>query len=459
MKRFLPLSLLILAIIFSGCASKRLAKRGLKFEQAGMYEMAADLYYQAVVANAKNVDAVVGLKKNGQRLLDEKSLQVHKAYFNNNDRETVYSYLDAQAYLEKVNATGVSLMLSEGTRSYYEEAKPRYLESLFYEARLLLDEEKFRESEAKFAEIKRIDPAYEGVDEFMKVSQSEPLYRQGKEFMDAGLYRKAYANFNNIISKAGLYKDSKDLMDEALAKGQLTIAIGEIDNKTRFRSAHLMVESSLSKAISSINDPFIKLVDIKNTEQFLNQQVKGTTLGSDIRVGQILAARAILNGSVIRFDMVEGRLQTETKRGYLKEVVTYKDKNTNEERRETKYHKVSYTVTQKSNSASVSVQYQLSSTETGAVLLSDVLNINQSDDINYASFKGDHKKLVPGHWEFSDKDSPKDRIDDNTMAVRNLQQLFGGKQTIMSAEDLRNSALAEIERRVTQKISSYNPEQ
>jgi tetratricopeptide (TPR) repeat protein len=459
MKKLLPLSLLIVALLFSGCASKRLAKRGLKFEQAGMYEMAADLYYQAVVANANNVDAVVGLKKNGQRLLDEKMLQVQKAYYNNNDRETVYNFIDAQNYLQKVNATGVSLSMSEQTRSFYEEAKPRYLESLFYDARLLLDEEKFRESETKFAEIKRIDPNYEGVDDYMKVSQSEPLYREGKQFLDAGYYRKAYKSFNTIIGKAGLYKDSKDLMDESLLKGQLTIAIGKIENKTHHSGANLLLESTLNKAVSRINDPFVKLVDIKNTDQFLHQQEKSSTLGSEIRVGQILAARALLNGSVIRFDMSEGKVQTQTKRGYLKEIIVRKDKKTDEEQREVRYHKVSYNVTQKSNSASITLQYQLSSTETGAVLISDVLSISRNDEVHFATFKGDHKKLVPGYWERSDKDSPKDRIDDNFSAVQSLQQLFSAKQTIVSAEDLRNQALIEIESKVSQQISKYNSEQ
>jgi tetratricopeptide (TPR) repeat protein len=459
MKKLLQITILALAIIFTGCASKRLAKRGLKFEQAGMYEMAADMYYQAVVANPKNVDAVVGLKKNGQRLLDEKSLQVQKAYFSNNDRETVYNYLDAQKYYEKVNATRVSLNLSETSRGYFEEAKARYLGTLFYDARLLLDEEKFRESESKFAEIKRIDPNYEGVDEFMKVSQSEPLYREGINLMQAGFYRKAYSNFNSIITRFGLYKDTKDLRDEALSKAQLTIAIGKIENRTRFTNANLLVESSINSALSSLQNPFIKVVDIKNTQQFISQQLQSTELGSDIRVGRMLAAKAILNGTVIRFEMVDGNIQTENKRAYLKEIVTHKDKTSGEEKKEPRYQKVSYTETTRSNSSTISIQYQLSSTETGAVLVSDAINVSRGDQIYYASFKGDSKNLVPGYWEHQDKDSPKDRVDDNTSAVRELQQLLNANKNIKTAEVLKNETLSEISTRVAQKINQYNPEQ
>ena len=187
MRKFLPIILLALAVVASGCASKRLAKKGLKFEEAGMYEMAAELYYQSLAANQKNVDAAVGLKKNGQRLLDEKSMQVHKAYFDGNDKQTVYAYLDAKTYHDKVKALGVTLNLSETSQGYFDEAKPRYLQSLYSEARVLLDEEKFKESEAKFAEIKSIDPSYQGIDEHMKVAVAEPVYREGLSFLESGV--------------------------------------------------------------------------------------------------------------------------------------------------------------------------------------------------------------------------------------------------------------------------------
>jgi hypothetical protein len=323
---------------------------------------------------------------------------------------------------------------------------------------LLLEEERFRESESKFAEIKRIEPNYEGVDEYMKVSQSEPLYRRGIDNMKAGLPRMAYHNFSEIIVKHGLYKDTKDLRDEALKKAQITIAIGSIENRTKNRNANLLVESSINSALSNLNNPFIKIVDLKNTQQFIDQQAQGVSYGADIKVGEILSAKAILNGSVIRFDVSEGKSESENKRGYIREIITTKDKKTGEEKKETKYHKIAYIEVTRENSSFISVQYQLSSTETGVVLVSDAININKTDEIHFATFNGNSKNMVPGYWEYSDKKSPKDRIDDNATAVRQLQQLFSAKQTITSAEGLKNEALSELATRVAQKINKYNPE-
>ena len=61
--------LLILIVLFaSSCASKRYAKKASEFEKAGLYEDAADFYYKSVQKNDKNVEAKLGLRKNGQKV-------------------------------------------------------------------------------------------------------------------------------------------------------------------------------------------------------------------------------------------------------------------------------------------------------------------------------------------------------------------------------------------------------
>lgn len=459
MRKLLPIILLALAVVASGCASKRLAKKGLKFEEAGMYEMAAELYYQSLAANQKNVDAAVGLKKNGQRLLDEKSMQVHKAYFDGNDKQTVYAFLDAKTYHDKVKALGVTLNLSETSQGYFDEAKPRYLQSLYSEARVLLDEEKFKESEAKFAEIKSIDPSYQGIDEHMKVAVAEPVYREGLSFLESGFYRKAYHNFNNIVSNQGTYKDSKELRDEALSKALITITMGKITNNSRTRDAEALVESSIISAINDLSNPFVKFVDTKNTANYVDQQVRGVSLGSDIKVGQMLAAKAVLNGGVVKFNLINGKVQKVEKKAYLKEVITKKDKATGDEIKETRYRKVTYESVSARNEANISFQYQLASVETGAVLVSDAINHSVSDFVNYSNFSGDYRNLVPGHWESATKDSPKDRVDDNSMSVKRLHDTFTAPKTIKSTQQLQAELLSDIGQKVASKIDAFNPEE
>lgn len=458
MKKILPLLLLSIIIVFGSCASKRLSKRALKFETAGMYEMAADLFYQSLSSNTKNVKAAIGLKKNGQRLLDDKAMKVHQAYFNNDDRATVYSYLEAQAYYDKVKALGVSLNLSETAQSYYNEAKPQYIQSLYNEARILLDEEKFRESEAKFAEIKQIDPDYQGIDEHMRVAKSEPIYRQGRINLETGFFRKAYYNFNDILTTYGSYKDAKELRNEALTKAQITIAIGRIENHSHIEKSELLVESAVTAAINNLDNPFIKVVNAKKSTSLGNQQSRNVRFGSDINVGNILAAKSVLTGSIIKFTETTNKPRRVERKAYLKEMISVKDAETGETKKEPKYTKVTYQETTLRNEASISFQFKLTSVETGALWASDAINLTNADGTVYATFSGDYSKLVPGHWESKEKSSPKDVINDNRTAVDQLQRQFKAPKEIKSVQQLRNELIDNVSRRVAKKINDYNPE-
>jgi tetratricopeptide (TPR) repeat protein len=442
----------------SSCASKRYAKKGLKLEQAGQFEQAAQAYLTSLQSNRDNVDAQIGLKKNGQRVLDQKLLTVQSAYDANDDKTTVYNYLDAKSYYDLVSGLGVQLSLSERTTEMFKDAKPKYLEKIYNQAQLLLDDEKFKQSEELLAEIKQLEPGYGKSDEMMKVSKCEPLYRQGKEYLNTSLYRKAYANFDQIIRNHNSYKDSKDLRDESLNKGMITISLNKIENKTSENNIQTLVESRIKSSLNNLKNPFVKVLDSQNTNQLIQEQQKGLNQGSDIQVGKILAAKALFTGSVVRFDVGTGKLNKMNKRGYVKEEIVTKDA-AGQDKKITKYHKVNYTEYKQSNQITCTFQYQLTSTETSAIIVSDAMDVNVSDEVYYAVFEGNGIMLIPGYWEDINKDSPQDKINDNSNDYGQLQLLLKARHSLKSVETLKAEVLDNIAGKVAQKINSYNPEE
>ncbi|NVO11473.1 MAG: hypothetical protein HXX16_16035 [Bacteroidales bacterium] len=460
MKKYLLLILVIATVIFgSSCASKRYAKKGLKYEQAGMYEMAAQSYLRSLQANQNNIDARIGLKKNGQRLLDQKLLTVQSDYDANEDKKTVYDYLDAKGYLDQVGSLGVELLMSERTTEMFKEIKPKYVEKIYNEAQVLLDDEKFKQSEELLAEVQRLEPGYGKTDEMMKVSKCEPIYRQGKEFLSTNMYRKAYASFDQILRGQGSYKDSKELREEALMKGMVTITMNSLTNKSGYDNVQPMIESKIRTSLNNLKNPFVKIIDTQNTNQIIATQQQGLSQGSDIQVGKILAAKAIFSASIISFNINEGRLNKQVKRGYLKEEIATKDPVTGETKKEYKYHKVNYTEYSQANKVSSSFQYQLTSTETSSILVSDAMDISADDDIHYATFEGNGNMLVPGYWEEIDKDSPRDKVNDTSYEVGVLQGLLKLKRNIKSIETLKVEVIDNIASRVAHKVDVYNPEE
>ncbi|MHC1705846.1 MAG: hypothetical protein AB9846_18245 [Tenuifilaceae bacterium] len=448
-----------LIIIGSSCASKRYVKKGVKFEQAGMYEMAAQSYLKSLQANPNNIDARIGLKKNGQRLLDQKILAVHGSYDSGDDKGTVYNYLDAKAYQDQVASLGVELLMSERTTDMFKDAKPKYIEKIYNEAQLYLDDEKFKPAEELFAEIQRLEPGYGNTEELMKVSKSEPLYRQGKELLNTGFYRKAYFNFDQIIRGQGSYKDSKELREEALSKGLVTISISKIENQSSQRNIHVQVESKIRTSINNLKNPFVKIIDSQNTDQVIQEQQRSLNQGSDIAIGKILAAKALFTGNVLSFNLSEGKLSKQEKRGYLKEEISTKDPVTGETKKTYKYHKTNYFEYRQINQVSSSFQYQLTSTESSAILVSDAMDINASDEVHFVVFEGNGNMLVPGYWEDISRDSPKDKVNDSSYDIDNLRKLIKANRNIKNIESLKNEVIDKIAERVSQKINKYNPEE
>jgi tetratricopeptide (TPR) repeat protein len=452
--------IILLTILVSGqgCASKRLAKQAQKLEDAGMYEMAAENYLRSFSANRKNIEAATGLRRNAQRTLDVKANSVNQAYLSGNDRETVYTYLGALAYSQRIKAVGIELTMPAQATSYYEEAKPRFLDSSFEEARLLLDEEDFRQAESIFTEIKKIDPSYQDLTQYMKISQSEPLYRQGVDQLRTGFNRKAYDTFSNLLNNLGPYKDAKELRDDALTNGMLSIAISEFSNSSGNNNLHINLKSLISAAIINRGNPFLRIVDDKNMEAFLREQELASRLGSEMKIGRLMVAKALLTGNLQTFTTQEGKLQRTERKAYLREVINTEHPVTKEKSTSTTYHKVTYFEYRRENTAAGSFQYQLSSTETGAVLLSGVINLSPSDKVHYAVFEGNTENLVPGHWEFNNKTSPKDVIQDEPVHVKNLQAMFNARKEIKSPADLRNELSNGIASAVSKAVNDYNPE-
>ncbi len=128
-------------------------------------------------------------------------LQIIAAYESDNLKEAVYDYLDAVDFSKRTSSLGVELMVNSRATDYFKDAKPRYIETLYAQAQQQMDAEKFQQAEALLDEIKKLEPDYGNVKEMLKVSKCEPLYRQGKQLMESGYYRKSYGNFNQIVTE------------------------------------------------------------------------------------------------------------------------------------------------------------------------------------------------------------------------------------------------------------------
>jgi len=446
--------LLVVILLIAGCASKRNVKKAAKFEEAGLYQDAAEYYYIAVKKKASNVDAKLGLRKTGQQTLDKKLSDFSLAYKQSDYQKSVYNYLEADNYYNKIKGVGVELSFPEYYKEYYEEAKGDYLNKKYIDGLDKLNREDFSSALTVFEEIRKIDANYKDVKEQLIIARYEPMYRDANQYLDNNLFRKAYYAFDNIIKGAGTYKQSVTLKEVALNKGTITILITDLDfSMYLYKSASVTITSKLKSQLGKSENPFIRVIDQSaiNSSIYENGQIS-------LKAANLAGIKAVFVGEINRATEKKGKPKRTEKRGYIKEIKKVKN-DKGEEIEKPEYHKTTYYEIETDNSATLEINYKLVSTENNEILISDLINITRSDEMHYVTFSGEKNKLVPGYWKSMDRKSPEDVIKDNSRDVSNLRDLLNNKQEIKSTSELLNEAYNQAVQQIYKKIISYNPEQ
>ncbi|MDK2979089.1 MAG: hypothetical protein PWP52_1803 [Bacteroidales bacterium] len=447
------LLLLSVILVVGGCASKRYTKKATKFEEAGLYEDAAEYYYQAVKKKDSNVDAKLGLRKTGQITLDRKLADFTQAYKQTDYKKAVYNYLEAEKYYNKINLVNVGLDFPEYYKEYYEEAKGDYLNKKYADGVEKLNREDFRAALTVLEEIKGIDPHYKDVNDLYITAKYEPIYRDANQYLENEMYRKAYYTFETIINGAGNYKQSVALKNEAQAKGTITVLVSDISYTSyKYRDVSNKLTSEIKNELSRLNNPFLKVIEPSSLDVNLYENGQ-----MNMQAANLAGIKAVLTGVVNNYTTINGGTKKEEKKGYLKEVTKTKNAE-GEEIEKVKYYKTTYYEYIQNNKATLSMSFKLISTEDNTVLASDVFNKGNSDNMHYAEYKGDKNKLIPGYWRYKDRESKEDVQHDNKTDINKLQNLLNADKNIKSAQELLNELMEQSVKNVTNTIDKYNPE-
>lgn len=453
----------VVAILLSACsASTRLYKKGEKLDEAGMYTEAAAYYKQALQRKQTNEKAIIAFKTAGQRVLDDMLADIYTAHSVNDYKTSVYAYTRALSYKNEASALGVNLIMQNHYKDYYEADKAKYINIVYQEANMHLENELFAEAENDFNEILKFDPDNSDVKELRKFSIAEPLYRKGEEELANSNYRAAYYTFDELL-KNGTYKDTDELKAHALKKATYTIAILPFKNATEVTGAEAAINAKMLQEISESRNPFIRIIDRENLQTIIDEQLLslGGTVDEEsaIAAGELFGANAILTGTVITASYRKGKLNYHNEKGYVsKQVRVRNPANPGKPITRTVYNKVIYRDYTQVNEVSISFSYKLISAETGEILVSDVVEYTDSDHIHYSTYDGNTENLFPGYWASKNRNSPEDKVYGSSKAKRELDNELSGRRTIASVEKIAANVYRKIAVRAAGKIIDYNPE-
>lgn len=427
-------------LLLSACSgSKSFYKKGLKLEQAGMFEEASQMYLQSLARNNNNIDAKIALKKTGQAVLDTRLGDVFKAHSTDNHKGAVYAYLKAQDFVKSVNQYNIELSSPPQYEQYFNISKNKYLDQLYTQAIDLLADEKFEAADPILAEIKQLDPNYKDVRNLKRTSANEPLYRNGKAELQAKNFKQAYYYFDQIYQNDKSYKDATQLREQARKEAAITVSVLPFQNYTRYNNVERSIQAGVVSSILALKSPFIDLVDRENLQTILDEQKFGLSGQVDeataAKVGNLLGVKAVLIGKVTNFSENTGRLRSEDKVAYESYQAQERNATTGQMQNVTRYRRTSYREFYNDREVNVTFEYQLISSETGRILASNIVNKNIKDEVRYATYRGDTRNLFPGDANgvfFGSNE--KNRFD----------RLFQGRRELRSTQEVAQSLYKQI---------------
>ena len=400
--RFLLFLIALVAVgLGTGCStSKAYTKRGLKMEEVGMMSQAASFYYTAVQKKATNTDALAGLQRAGQWVLNDHLRQFDEARVANDRARAVAAFEAAEAYNNRVAKLGIRLLFMESARQAYEQVKDAHMDELYQAGLTALETEDFADALVQFTEIIRLQADYEDAKHLADVAYCEPHYREATAAIERLHWRTALNGLNAVTARDMGYKDAAALKTNVLENGRFAVALVEFENGSNRSGMDTKVRSFVQQSVAESNDPFLVLVDRENQELILQEQqlaLSGVVDGNtSVEVGSMVGAKAILKGTIVSCDVRTSSLQKFDRQGFE----SYKVEKVNEEGKkvyETRYRKVIYQEYKRTRAVDLTIQIQLISLETGKTEMSEMLTRSSRDEIEYARYSGNARKLYPAN--------------------------------------------------------------
>jgi len=456
------LILFISVFLISACASKRYVKKGMELENSGLYKDAANQYYNSLVKNINNLDAKLALQRTGQLVLDDYVDKFKSSYQNATPKEAVYAYKDAEAYYNKLKSVGVNPMFPEEQKTYYKEVEDQYLNELYSKASKALDLEEFSSSESMLSEILSFNKSYKDAQSKWVTAKYEPMYRKAVELKNTEMYRSAYFAFNEIIKGNGSYKNSLELMNQALDMAKVTIEIPNIRAAySSYGTTATQLRGLVVNGINGLKSPLYQVVTaggLPSGNKTMAYEYDRTTQGLAQPSTPENGAKAKITGEIKRIVIQPGKMVRNEKHGYIKSVVEYVDEETGEKKKKNEYDKVVYYEYHQLNKVILTVEYAMKRNDNGEVVFSNVFNEEIEDKVLFAAYEGDSKKLVPGYWKYSSKESKEDYIKDSSTEVGELQELLKSKREIKSTTELQQELVEKLANNITNQVAAYKPE-
>lgn len=434
------LLILTIATVFAGCKGAHYHyKQGNSFAEARVLKRAVTEYKFALDRKPNKAKYLSAMNNYGSALLEE--LYTNYRFANGNDSLAVYKFLEAEKWTNYLKPY-ISVSRYEGFYDVdFREQKKRYMGVVYERSHQLIRNKAYEQAQKRLVELSELDPNYKDVQALLTFSEVEPIYTAALEEFEQGKYKEAYYRLEPAHKKYPEHKEIDLLMEEALQRGTYRVGIISDDQLTgKEASLSAAVQSRVISALYALNDPFLELVDRTNFNMLQEEQkaiIDGMTSEGAV-TQELLPADAYLKVVVNLVDENEGRLISETKKGYERYYVKTKNKE-GETVNTPKYKKVSYREFHQENSVHYTAELVLTERATSRIMSTKSFDFSDQDRVHYIQYPND--QLFPGNWKYQYKSHASDRPQLSEGRRRELARLRNASKSIKSPSTMRRGAI------------------
>lgn len=355
------------SIILTSCTgAKKLMKDASTLETGGLHTEALTIY-DNLYTNYAKADALVGMKRVAQRILDKKLSDAQMQCMAENFDASLASYDDAISFYSSYQH--LDLHTTKPIEQMRGECKGLYIDKLYKQAEDYVKDDDFENAHIFIQRIFRLDRNNQKAVFLDMMCEILPNYRSGEIAAEKGLWREAYVYFNEVCLVDAGFRDAKKRRDEALEKGTFSIVYKVNDNRF-VNNIYENAQGTLIKGkLLNAKNPFVELLEREDLNIVLQEQQE--TMSPEYEEstgpesGKLKRARFILSGEFVSLSYDDNQ-EVRSRCDCWNTFKIDSDK---------------VDCYQLTNSASLqaSFKYKLLDAETGKLYRSDIVHFDKSD--------------------------------------------------------------------------------
>lgn len=359
MKHFL---IFLMLAGFHTQAQKKLLRKASILESSGQYELSAEKYKEVLYKNAAQMEALAGLERTAQKIVDEK-LTTYFIARNEGDLENaVKEFESVLQYQKELKYFNLAAKIPSYYYQDYEADKQRLKNEV------TLKEAKLENEEAE-----------------KKYTEAISLFKQAK-WVDAW----------QIFSIVDPYKESSNYLDKIRERA---VRIAIVENGQNKLSKEEKLRSNLLTEIIRLENPLIRIFNRENLDQLIDEQKLGLTGLLDEQsaadLGKIMGVEMMLLTRVLNYNLSDGINSSQNKTAYKASQRRVYDAVTQTTNYVKDYLPITYQEYIVHRKLEVSFQYQLIDIATAEILTGNTIYETYETTVRYATYSGDPNTLYP----------------------------------------------------------------